>query len=219
VRKLTLSDFELSLTKILTAFASGMRIVTGTKTRVCIKLLKVEGGVDALLGKSKVDQNHIIYADLFVNDSDSIWPKKDYSPPHDKDRLSLNSAFCNLLEGKGDYYLENNLPKAFKKGLCKNSSIDTYAHGRTGKGASVLPYRSTILWPIRKLQGEREGDPHRDLLRDKHDLLGFLCIDSASRNVWSDRYDSEVGAAVADLLYAFLDAWYIRRTEKHPANP
>ncbi|WP_041286424.1 hypothetical protein [Desulfomonile tiedjei] len=54
-------------------------------------------------------------------------------------------------------------------------------------------YRSTIVWPIRKiLEG---GD---------HDTWGFLCIDSIRPHVFVIDSDFPIGAAVADTLYVLL---------------
>jgi hypothetical protein len=216
------SDFALTLQKVLSAFVSGMEIATGTKVRVCIKLLKVEGGIGALEEVDKVRQNELIYAESYVNDPHSSWPEKDYSQyPYDKDRLSCNTAFGSILKGETDYYFENNIPRAYKNHEYENSSFHTYGQGKLGKPGWVLPYRSTILWPIRKLLDKNQGRAHRQTFVEKHDVLGFLCIDSASRNVWSSRYDGQIGASLADFLYAFMNLWFKIhwKSERHPADP
>ena len=48
------------------------------------------------------------------------------------------------------------------------------------------------------------------------DVLGFLCIDSPSRGVFSERYDVALGAAIADALYIVFDK--IRETERQKSG-
>jgi hypothetical protein len=64
------------------------------------------------------------------------------------------------------------------------------------------------LCPIRKLAGGDFGEVPKDSLSEGHHLLGFLCVDSWGRYIWSRRYDPEIGAAVADYLYVFMNTWF-----------
>jgi hypothetical protein len=63
-----------------------------------------------------------------------------------------------------------------------------------------------MIWPIRKVVNERDDSCSKLLIRD-HDIFGFLCVDSDSRGIWAPRFDRELGAAVADMLFAFINAW------------
>ena len=56
-------------------------------------------------------------------------------------------------------------------------------------------YRSTVVWPIRRLTNNPQGNPS---------LLGFLCVDSLRTKAFSEEYDYPLGAIVADALYPFL---------------
>ena len=58
-----------------------------------------------------------------------------------------------------------------------------------------LPYRSTIVWPIQ--QRESRLLP----LRANVGCIGFLAIDSESRNVFRENWDFPIGAAVSDSLF------------------
>lgn len=209
--------FEAALEKILDALAAGFQRTTGTKIRACIKRLEVEGGIEALQAISiPMRKSDIIHADLFVCDNHSVWLKKTEAKyPDDKNRLARNSAFLSIFNGENNYYIENNIPLAYKRRRYENSSFARYGHGMPGKPNWVLPYRSTMIWPIRKLTDKSEL-ARKDKLADHHDIFGFLCVDSESRYVWANRYDSEVGAAVADMLFAFMDTWFQRNidTEK-----
>jgi hypothetical protein len=57
-----------------------------------------------------------------------------------------------------------------------------------------LPYRSTIACAIR--QGRFDGADTLDPV-----VIGFLTIDSESRNVFVERWDVQIAFAVADALY------------------
>lgn len=215
-------DFKHTIEKMLTAFSSGMEIITGTKVRACVKLLRVDGGTQALLEiQDQMRKNELIYADLYACDAHSSWPKKkDCQYPYDRDRLAWNSAFCSLLNGEGNYYIENNIPRAYKNHRYQSSSFETYGEGQPGRPKWILPYKSTILWPIRKLKMDQDCVPPSDNnLAEGHHVLGFLCIDSRSRNVWEPRYDSEIGAAVADLLYSFMNTWFNEKEEQDAPSP
>jgi hypothetical protein len=63
------------------------------------------------------------------------------------------------------------------------------------QGDGPRDYRSTCVWPIEK----------RDAFgASKHDILGFLCVDSKEAEIFDDRFDFWVGAGVADALYPLL---------------
>jgi hypothetical protein len=74
-------------------------------------------------------------------------------------------------------------------------------------------YRSTIVWPIRKIL--RDPNTARKLGAypfDQH-ILGFLCVDSALVNVFdpeqvsANNLDFNLGAPFADTLYHVLQPW------------
>jgi len=53
-----------------------------------------------------------------------------------------------------------------------------------------------MVWPIRRMQtNDGALEP---------DVLGFLCVDSGARGVFNRRYDFEIGAAFADVLYVYI---------------
>lgn len=211
IDKINENDFKQILEKILSALVSGFEIVTGTKIRACIKLLKVDGNFSNLATLEDTQVPERIYVEMIANNP-ATWMSKKYSTyPFDKDRLSCNSAFRSILTGEVPCYFANNLPREYKKHLYESSSFNTYGEGRAGKPGWPLPYRSTILWPIRKL---KPIPSHREVIVENHDLLGFLCVDSSSRNVWSNRWDVEIGAAVADFLYTFMDNWFMLHISK-----
>lgn len=110
-----------------------------------------------------------------------------------RDLIADNTDFEIILRAERNFYRSNDLTAEIAKGY-KNS------HGVPGKD---LSYLSTIVWPVRKRLASKDvaaqiGAPLAD-----HDLLGFLCVDAAKTNAFSDA-DFEAGAAVADSLYPVL---------------
>jgi hypothetical protein len=59
-------------------------------------------------------------------------------------------------------------------------------------------YKSTIVVPIRFMDGNRFGQP------DQSQDLGFLCVDTLSRNWLNEGYHVELMSAFADQMYNFL---------------
>ena len=99
-----------------------------------------------------------------------------------------NSDFEELMKADSEpdtiRFLHNNLPyTGYKNSHYESEKL------QSGK----MDYASTIVWPIRKKIEDKPDD-----------LLGFLCVDSKSRNVFEERYDVEIGAAYSDVLYTLL---------------
>lgn len=60
-----------------------------------------------------------------------------------------------------------------------------------------LDYKSAMVWPIRNRA--QEG---------RITLIGFLCVDSHAKYAFDASVDSELGAAIADMLYMYLWQWH-----------
>ena len=70
-----------------------------------------------------------------------------------------------------------------------------------------LPYRSTIVWPIRKLVYPQDGEDG-NRLNHEQDIIGYLCVDSARQKVFRNDYDTQLGAIVADSVFIFLKRYH-----------
>ena len=204
VHKIDEDDLKQTLEQVLTAFASGFEIIIGAKVRACIKKLEYDNEEELLKAENTERRCEYIYVRNYAHSPGNWSEKVKLNYPYDKDRLSHNSAFRELLTMKRMYYIESNIPKAYKDHRYQSTSFMRY--GEKQDSTWPLPYRSTILWPIRKLVGEKYGLPEDSAIPD-HRVRGFLCIDSWEKNVWWDRYDSQIGAAVADLIFILMDAW------------
>lgn len=167
----------------LSEFASAMSIVTGVHCRACVKVLYVADPDTRQPGREWAVQT-------FVRDSHD--PKDSVLS---EDWVSENTDFEELLwKERSSYFLRNRLPYPGYK----NSHWTPEQMER-----GLMDYAATIVWPIRKrLQGpdQKSGTPHAT-----RGIIGFLCLDTRSRNVFNERYDVELGAAVADTLYVVLE--------------
>lgn len=184
-----------SCEEILTSFSAIYTAWTSTNCRASIKLVRVvnENGVNE------------VYVHTLARDKSSALENNQ----HDKtraeknhDRLSDNSDFIELWdETKPDkgYFIAYDL----KNDQTYNTSSLSYWNivvGSPVKRARIewpLPYKSTIVWPIR--QKARE-----DLGIDETSCVGFLCIDSRVPGAFRTRDHPKVGTILADALYPIL---------------
>lgn len=108
-----------------------------------------------------------------------------------KNSIQDNTDFKYLFNHEGNYYFCNDLTNESgyinSNWPCVDSERKTFLKNKDNN------YRSSIVWPIRGKTTE-----------EKPSVLGFLCIDSKSKGVFSRRYDIDFGAIVADTLYSFL---------------
>ncbi len=95
-----------------------------------------------------------------------------------------NTDFMQLMHGTKPYFFCNDLVERSRAGQYDNDNPHWADH-----------YRSTIVWPIRcKTFGQ-----------EKFELFGFLCVDSMATDVFNEETDVELGACVADMIYAYFN--------------
>jgi hypothetical protein len=109
------------------------------------------------------------------------------------DPIVGNTDFETILRADENFFWSNDLEREVANGY-KNT------HGVPGHG---LSYRSTIVWPVRKRFSSHEVAAQVKAPLPDHHLLGFLCVDASVPDAF-DQADFEIGAAVADSLYAIL---------------
>lgn len=166
---------------LLTSLATALSMVTGVRCRTAIKLIRSPLGEGAS------------YVTTLARDGVSpkgVRPKdEDEAKRHTIDentdfdfliKTGENRFFCNNLEDYPNY---------------RNSSIENRVNSKW-----PLPYVATIVWPIRCRVEQNSCD--RQVFVDE--LVGFLCVDSASRKVFDDRFDTPLGSTVAHTLYPVL---------------
>lgn len=121
------------------------------------------------------------------------------------DPLKKNSQFLKIFDANIDtyHYLSNDIPS---DDTFRSTSFTIYdpTWENTGakpksildrlRGEWPLPYRSTIACAIR-LGASTHG------VKEKPVVLGFVTVDSESRNVFEDRWDVQLMFAVAESLF------------------
>lgn len=123
----------------------------------------------------------------------------------DHDPLEKNYQFAKLADSKQEYwhFSSNNLMKE-KSFLTTSPSAydDNWASdlNTNGRKRWPLPYRSTVTCVIRQARFDFAED-------QESEVLGFLAVDSQSRGVFDSRWDVELLFAVADALYAPIQAY------------
>ncbi len=172
----------------LTSISEAFSIVAGVKCRVSIKVL----------GQNAVNQ---LYVRTLTRDevSQNQCDKRDLSEGK-QHLVSQNTDFHLITEGLSDYFFAGNL-KDYPNYI--NTSKDKH-DGLRGQNWS-LPYKSTIVWPIRYVYNKNERDALEGSSHE--DIYGFLTVDSSSKNVFVERYDVQMGAALADALFPVMDAY------------
>jgi hypothetical protein len=186
---------------ILNAIATTFSILTGTSCRACIKELSQESSMT--------------YVEAYVRDQFSYKVQRG-GPRCASERVpvSENSDFEEMLSNpRMRFFFENDLPRLWRRGKYRNSSLQ----GVIPKmflgwiWGWPLPYKSTIVVPIRYVSGEQKTQypaVGNQSQRRCYHYFGFLCIDSPRRNVFSTHYSVPLSSAFADVLYMFFSQLY-----------
>jgi hypothetical protein len=199
-RHLVRQEVEAGFQGILTQLVLALGICTGVRCRASIKLI---GVVD---GKAESLEN--LYVRTFVRDAASAHECRE------KDALEKTNLSEHLVVSNTDYaLLVNSSARFFFSDNVANESnyrntSDSYWNGARPLAAllskasswfasvelgALRPYLSVMTFPIRVTRPEAVGESRA--------IIGFLCIDAASRSAFSRRYDPSLGAAVSDSLY------------------
>lgn len=200
-------ECKRALSKVVTALANAFSLVTGTHCRACIKTLEIRDISQEQFKKMTDPQERFkhLYVTTFCRDEVTTTKRADNLTDNYAHHVVGNTDFRDLyLNAEKRIFFCNDLQAC--GGTYQNSS--TQALSAAGQ---KLPYRSTIVWPIRKLAyAQDKGEI------DKQDIIGFLCVDSARRKVFRNDYDLEMGAIVADTLFVFLKTYH--SSLKSPKN-
>ncbi|CAN5639907.1 hypothetical protein BH10BAC2_BH10BAC2_29340 [soil metagenome] len=103
-----------------------------------------------------------------------------------------NHIFNNILKSRKNklYYLNNDIQSSKDYA---NSSIDAYASTEEEATKKILPYKSELVVPILPIINE-----------NIYNLLGFLCVDGNSNDIFDDLYDLAITQGVADGIYDII---------------
>ncbi len=166
-------------------FSSALSLIAGVRIRACVKELSIEESPAA------AHKIRSMYVFTLCRSEDVTEPKSKSG----QDWVTENSDFRDLFDNEKERcFFSNNL-----------LALNGYDNSHWETGEKNYNYVSTVVWPIRKRF--LKETPGASQFHERHDILGFLCIDSKAKNIFWKRYDFFVGAAYADTLYSVLKFW------------
>jgi len=186
---------EQNVQECLNRFASVFTLLTGTKCRATLKMIE----------PGKTTDKPVVYT--FMRDIDSERFFKDDDDERrakGADLLEDNTDFSSVFGTKGERWFfcndltaQTNYLNSRDKNLTKRDLAGLRAFMNLWKPTDWnLPYSSTIVWPIR-----HKGNVP---LGAGFSFLGFLTIDSRHRGVFDIKFDTHLGASVADSFHHML---------------
>jgi hypothetical protein len=203
---------EVLLKDIVDAVANCFSILVGKRCRCCIQEIKSNSDVVTVVRDS-------ITSTQSANTD---------SKPHN---IEDNTDYSNIWYGRNGcprYFISTDLEKLWSAGKYRNSSFQVYGEpetisflGFTFVKKWTLPYKATIVWPIRYMP-EAAKWPVQDLgslpSEKRPFVWGFLCIDCRSRNTFDFIYSPELGAAFADAIFTLLHAARMKSETVHQSE-
>ncbi|HBI14230.1 MAG TPA: hypothetical protein DDY20_01710 [Desulfobulbaceae bacterium] len=163
----------------LNEFEKFFTTVTGAPCRACIKVI--------------VDFSTLKVETFVRSSSSSCMP---VNKDRENDKIENNSDFFELVANKARFWLVNDVDTEENY---QNSHLEINSKK---KKSQQLGYKTSFTWPIRKIH------QHADTESNEPEIFGFLCIDSKVSGVFSDKYDFDSGALVADFYYFLLRAYF-----------
>lgn len=175
-----------SRTELVAMEIEALKCVTKRIERIFVSLLRGRSCTVTV----KLITNHTSgrrVAKTYVRSEDDC--TRDVGPPFEYDLgTNQNTAFDTALR----------LPEPNKCSHFHCGDLTKLANYNNQRPQWTNFYRSSIVVPIRFLDGQRVGQ------YDQSQDLGFLCVDTLSRNWLNDGYHVELLASFADQMYNFL---------------
>jgi len=183
---------KASIAVILDKLVGTFNLITGTSCRAAIKgIVEHEG-------------RYFVYTLTRDSDSQHAYFELDRKRQQEfSDPLEENFDFLLIFDKNNvdRWFFDNFLPT---NDDYKNSQDRELATRRDGKSTLVknlfprmgwhLPYVATIVWPIQ----QKEGD---GLDFEPPGCFGFLAVDANRKNAFEARFDTFLGAGIADALF------------------
>ncbi|MDR1380677.1 MAG: hypothetical protein LBJ47_04265 [Tannerella sp.] len=190
-REEKIEDFMDTLVNTLDDISELFTFITGNKCAVCLKEIRSVSGDEKLrIATLARDTNSAIKRKAFENSVKT----RDY-PQY----LENSTAFSQIIFKGKNYFLCNDIVKLWIEGNYKNTSLDfedrtpkiKYSFGKVKAVDWPLPYKSTLVTPIRHLETSN--------------FIAFLCIDAGYIDVFDFSYRQlDLVSAISDLLYIFI---------------
>jgi len=182
LRDANAADVLPSVGQTVTAAAEMFTIITGSVCRTCVKELgrsgEGAGTVDAP-GTAQGDELRKLEVTTMVRSGGVPSPADGV-----RHFVDQNTDFESLfLNPSLRWFHSNDL-----------ASLEAYKNS-SWVGDGPREYASTCVWPIEKRDAFAPGN---------HDILGLLCVDTRDTNVFDERFDFWIGAALADALYPVM---------------
>lgn len=172
--------FTKHLQGTLDAMSTAFTLVTGTKCRAAVKIM---GGQN--------DQG--LHVKTLCRDSNSEKHCKCKDDIEGQEHLiSQNTDYNMIMHNGRNYFLHNSL-----------NDDPNYLNSSKQHYKGKLPYAASIVLPIRLVKLVSEGT----IKKPRQKVIGFLAIDSSSRKTFTEKYDVQMGATIADAMYPVLDLW------------
>lgn len=172
-------------------------LLTGTKCRATIKAIK---RVDNKLYVFTLSRDSLSMQLNAQNDkkqleelTDPIEKNEDFELLYEDYGPDNRCFFCNNLPLRTNYK-SSSFDFLGKKPPKELSYLKVFMSFLTKRDDWPLPYKATIVWPI-----QQSANPEI-AFKEPH-CIGFLAVDSESRNVFKRKWDFDIGAEVADALY------------------
>ncbi len=184
--------------KILDNMATIFSMLTGTRCRAAIKTIYERNSklFVRTLARDNVsyEYNYNYDKERYDDDKDAIEENEDFELLYDEQQPGQSYFFCNNLIRRLRYK-----SSSFKLYGAPSEEIGwldcLYCKGWT------LPYRSTIVWPI-----QQRKDIHFTF--NEIGCIGFLAVDSESREVFNKNWDTWIGAGIADALFHPINSMF-----------
>jgi hypothetical protein len=184
-------EFEGTIGDAMDGVARAFSIVTRTNCRASVKVISTN--VPDIATRPMNQRVRELMVKTLARDCQSSISPLDSEAEFLDENEDFRTVFSNA---QARCFFENDLISRARQGKYYNSHLPEEFDPHQDEWQ--LPYRATIVWPIRKV-GASETHPG-------HHVLGFLCVDAPSRYAFARRYDFEMGALVADALYTYIDA-------------
>lgn len=200
---------RMMISELLSMQADAYSTMTGTNCRSCVKMIEV---VNQDAGSTFTRED--LYVFTLARDGRSEQLNRQHDEKRNKekqDKLSENSDFLQLWDESAPdpgYFHSNDL---MQDKNYESSSLKYWTTlGRQGLKHNTenwrLPYRSTIVWPIRQ-------DVRKHLGINDFRVLGFLAVDSQATNAFERDLHVDLGTVLANALFPILEIYNNIATE------
>lgn len=185
IARLPESTWKACVSDSLVHFATSFSVATGTPCHATIKIVDDPGGAGGESRDSAADLEVETYA-RSANRSEAL------RPGVLRNSVGRNTDFRTLFSNDAD-----------NRCWCSNDLLAQELYENTHWPDSPtrrnIPYRSTMVWPIRKVLRERSSGVRQEVY-----IHGFVTVDTMEPNAFDYDRHFELGAAYADHLLSVL---------------